>query len=189
MIEVHADFDTSDLSAIASHLREFHRTNFVSAVNRASVKLARYLNTHIARQAALHLGIQPTKFKQYRIRLKLGSREGVKEVWIGTAPIAAHHLKNPRWRRQWKGARAGGNEFAGTFMANSKTRGGDPNGMKVFRRLPGSYTSTGKERLLVEKMAIDEIMQEVISRLTRQANERYRVLLLQELNFELSKLK
>lgn len=188
MIEINADFNTADLSAIASHLREFHRTSFVKAVNRASVKLARYLNTHIARQAGMHLGIQPTKFKQYRIKLKLGSREGVKEVWIGTAPIAAHHLKNPRWRRQWKGARAGGNEFAGTFMANSKTKGGDANGMKVFKRLPGIYTNTGKEALSVEKMAIDETMKEVVSRLTQQANARYRVLLLQELNFELSKL-
>lgn len=183
-----------DLSVNLDHSEELLNTLKVVndklipvAINRATKKLARYLSVHIARLSALELGIKVSDFKRHRIRITY-SKEGKQRLWVGTGRIKAHHLKNPRWRRSWAGVKAGGQVFEGSFLAHSKTKSGDENGKKVFRRIEGHYGKSGKESLMVVSVSIDEVVNEVIKRLEAKATARLKVLINQELRFELSKL-
>jgi len=188
MIEIELELDENQLRQSMESLSMINGDGLRRAIQRASKKLGRYLQTHIARAAAQVLNMRVSKFKQYRIKLRFNRQTGQQEVWIGTNPIAAHHLKNPRWKRTWVGAKAGGRTFKGAFMAYSKTTDGDHNGMKVFRRMDGQYTSSGKVKLKVETVAVHDDVKEVIHRLEKRANARYQQLLYQEINYELSKI-
>lgn len=186
-----------DLSVNLDHSEELLNTLKVVndklipvAINRATKKLARYLSVYIARLSALELGIKVSDFKRHRTRITY-SKEGRQRLWVGTDLIKAHHLKNPRWRRSWVGVKAGGQVFEGSFLAHSKTKSGDENGKKVFRRIEGHYGKLGKsdkESLMVVSVSIDEMVNEVIKRLEERATARLKVLINQELRFELSKL-
>lgn len=188
MIDLQLDAASGDIGTHVSLLRDLSNHGLQKAINRASKKMARWLQTHIARQAAMMLGMKTSSFKKYRIKLNMRDASGITKVWIGTNRIAAHHLQNPRWKRQWSGARAGGQTFDGAFIANSKA-GGNRNGLKVFRRLPGQYGPNGKEKLEKVSIAIDSDVKEAIYRLQNRANARFKELLLQEIRFELSKLQ
>uniref|UniRef100_Q31HU3 Prophage minor tail protein Z homolog n=1 Tax=Hydrogenovibrio crunogenus (strain DSM 25203 / XCL-2) TaxID=317025 RepID=Q31HU3_HYDCU len=188
MIDLKLDATSGDIGAHVSLLRDLSNHGLQKAINRASKKMARWLQTHIARQAVRLIGMKISSFKKYRIKLNMRDSSGINKVWIGTNPIAAHHLQNPRWKRQWAGARAGGQTFDGAFIADSKS-GGSRNGMKVFRRLPGQYNSAGKEKLEKVSIAINDDVKEAIYRLQNRANARFKELLLHEIRFELSKLK
>lgn len=183
-----------DLSVNLDHSEELLNTLKVVndklipvAINRATKKLARYLSVYIARLSALELGIKVSDFKRHRIRI-IYSKEGRQRLWVGTGRIKVHHLKNPRWRRSWAGVKAGGQVFEGSFLAHSKTKSGDESGKKAFRRIEGHYGKSGKESLMVVSVSIDEVVNEVIKRLEAKATARLKVLINQELRFELSKL-
>lgn len=184
MINLNIDVNQGDLALLSQTLSSLRARALPMALSRANRKMARYLNTHVSRQAALHTGIQVSRFRKYRVKLKLNVGNGTSQVWIGTSDIAAHHLKTPRWNRSWAGAKAGGKTFKGSFIAKSQGNTGE----KVFKRT-GNKASSGKDQITVERLKVDSDIQRIIRRLERQAQQRYVQLLTHEISFEISKYK
>jgi len=149
---------------------------------RAQNKTAKWYSSQVAKRISATYGIPQSKFKKMRIMVTtamVSAHTKPAVVWVGYRDIAAHLLGKPKEEREYGGTFVKDYFFKGAFAA--KNRRGE---MVVFKRRT-------KKRLPidVQKISIREGAIVAVQRLNRRAEERFKVLLDQEINYELSKLK
>lgn len=145
------------------------------ARKRALRKLMTWLQRQVLREAAAAADVTQRSLRAaLRYRASLVD-DGI-DIWIGTNPIAAHHLGTVRWTRRMKGARVGRRSFAGTWSWGPGSR----TGSAVMRR-------TGQERMPIERVDVeihDAIERRVLG-MGQEISERFERLVIQEMNYAL----
>lgn len=145
---------------------------------RAHRKLVVWLRRQVLRAMAAAAEVpQKTFLALLRFRTSM-TGDGSISVWIGTNPIAAHHLGTVTWSPKMKGARAGARMFAGTWSWVDNP--GAKTGPAIMRR-------AGPERMPIEsvKIAIHQAVAAKLEAMQGEIGERYRTLLAQELRYAL----
>jgi hypothetical protein len=154
------------------------------ARSRAARKLKTVVQRRILQALAADTGIPQARFKaMQRLHVReLGERaaDGL-SFWIGTNAIPAHRLGNVRWTRRMQGARVGRRSFPGTWShpAPAKTA------PAVMQRI-GRFGRNGNPRLeMIDRVDVEirTAAEAAITRMTPEIQERYTVLLTQEINY------
>jgi len=177
------------------------------AVDRAIKKTARWLRTHSAREIGKELNIKQAAIKQRFRFTDTGKGFGRKAtVWVGLLAIAAHEAGATSKNKA--GVRVRGRQFDSAFKqkiygseekvyirasANRKrghatvTEGGRDYA-KYSRPKAAWFKAEYRDRFPVQVIGIEieEIGREVLERYERRLNDRYRVILDQELNYVLN---
>jgi len=151
---------------------------FERAANRAIRKTGRWLRTQVARAVAKDAGIPVTRFRKMRVSLRYDRQQWSASLWVGTNPFPAWRAGKVKWTRRMRGARAGRKQFPGSF--SWKPYGGKA---PIFRR----KTAASDSDVEVVTVELDAAAEEHARRIERRALSRFRVVLQQELNYEMSK--
>jgi hypothetical protein len=160
---------TLDVRPALDTLRGFSGDVMKNAWTRALRKTSRWIMTSVARDLSATTQI-PLAVIRKRLHFYPHSREQGK-VWLGINPIEVERLGTPRQTET--GVTVGGLYFPGAWKS----------GRKVFRR-------AGHDRLPFERVRFDwsASSEAAFRRAVKAAEIRLRAILLQEVNYELSKL-
>jgi hypothetical protein len=146
------------------------------AQKRAYRKLSTWLKRQVIKEVASAAGVTQKVIKS-TLRYWLRQTDAGIKVWIGTNPIAAHHLGTVRWTRKMSGARVGRRLFPDAWSWG-----------------PGSKTKTavmirsGASRLPieVETLEIHQAVSRRIDALEPEIGARFTKLMQQEINYVLN---
>lgn len=174
MIEVRADFDSSELQPLARLLDDGRVT---AAARRAAKKTAGWVRTHMARalgnEAKLPKRILASRGKLYdKGRADGGSAF---KVWFGLDPIFADRIGAAQ--KLARGYRVGRHTFKGAFVPGRGRYAG-----KLYHR-----TTDARLPITRARVEIDEAGKRVFKRLEPEIEGRFMALLQQELNYEIVK--
>ena len=173
-------------------------------VNRAVVKLTRWLRTHSVREISQEIGIAQKALKQrFRVeRVKVGGQEHVR-IWVGLMNVALHHLSKPSQTKA--GAKVGGQVYEGAFLeqiygstekvyirtARNRSAGhatvADREG-RTNKQPDRAFLDKSGGRFPVQVVAeeIEPVARKVLERYELRLNSRYQTILQQELNYALN---
>lgn len=152
-----------------------------TARKRALRKLSTWVQRQALREAAAAAGTSQKVMKTL-VRYQARINDQRIAIWIGTNPIAAHHLGTVRWTPRTRrgqftvGARVGRRVFPGTWSWSAAARTA---GLVMRRR--------GADRLPIDKVVVP-IHQAVLDRMNQLRPDivaRFQTLLRQELNYAL----
>lgn len=147
------------------------------ARRRALSKLATWAKRQVLREASAASGASQKKL-QALVRYRTTQRgDGALSIWIGTDPIAAHHLGTVRWNRRMVGARVGKRSYPGTWSWGEGSR----TGPAVMRR-----TGDGRLPIEVERVPIHDAVRARVDALVPTISDRLERLMIQELNYVLN---
>lgn len=183
MIELNVHMSDSELKRSLETLDALKEKAVKNAFKRATIKLSKWFITHIARDIAKQYGLGASHFKKFRIRVTSGiydTRNTPATVWIGVAPIAAHLIG----RAKADNAHGGGvwvkdYYFKGAFVRRDREFAGQVWARLSRKRLP----------IDVQKVDIRQGSEIAVKRLVARGEERFKTILMQEIRFELSKIK
>lgn len=150
-----------------------------AAWRRALKKTGKWVKTYVAKGVSREVKI-PQKVLRERLYFFLRSKMMEGKVWLGANPIEAHRIGTPRQTR--RGVTVGRLRFDGAWIYRSKHSSSKDG--KVFRRV-------GAARAPFEMVRYewDEVGQRVFQEVAGRAEERMMLILEQELNYEIHKLR
>ena len=144
------------------------------AAQRAIRKTARSTQSHVTKALANELRIQQ-KLLRSRLKMYLQGDGMQQKIWLGLNAIAAKRLGTPK--RHGTGTRVGQHFFAGAFPI-WKYGGG------VYRR-----TTMSRFPLELAKLEVDQVGKQAFKKAAKASEDRLLHFFMQELNFELQKIK
>jgi hypothetical protein len=147
------------------------------AKGRALRKLMTWLQRQVLREAAAAAGVTQKALKAALRYRATRSAERI-DIWIGTNPIAAHHLGTVRWTRRMRGARVGRRLFPGSFAVNGPRTGGHT---VVFERVDARRYPIAKVMV-----PIDAAIRRRVAGMTEEIAERFARIMTQELRYALT---
>lgn len=183
MIELNVHMQEGDLKQSLTLLNSIKEKAVKKAFVRATRKMSRWMTTHVSRDIAQQYGISPRKFKDLRIRLTsgdFGAHTKPAMVWIGIAPMGAHLFGQPKaddsigggvWVRDYF--------FKGAFIMADQNDEEQVWARRSRKRLP----------LDLQKIDIRQGAVLAVRRLVARGEQRFKTILTQEVQFELSKLQ
>lgn len=183
MIELNVHMSDGELHSSLETLHTLKEKAVKNAFKRATVKLSKWFTTHISRDIAKQYGLSVSHFKKFRIRVTSGiydSRNKPATVWIGVAPIAAHLIGYAKEDKSYGGGVWVKNYyFKGAFVRRDGEFYGQVWARRSRKRLP----------IDVQKVDIRQGAEIAVKRLIARGEERFKTILMQEIRFELSKIK
>ena len=179
MITMDIHLKDSELKSAVETLEMISQNRLKNALKRANIKMGKWFSTYVARDISRHYGLKVSMFKKFRITMasydfKSGSKPVM--VWIGYAPIAAHLIGEAKqdaggvWVKDFY--------FKNAFVRKDGEFFGQVYARRSRRRLP----------IDIQKVDIRKGAEMAIDRLIKRGEERFKTILTQEINFELSKL-
>jgi hypothetical protein len=171
------------------------------ASKRALRKLLRWLRGQVLRQVSRETGVKQKTLKQYqRVQVQLNGMEG--RLWLGLNPLPLHEAGRVSWRPSSQGARVARETYEGAFYR--AVYGNTPKvwiraarnqqlGHPTYHKLRAASTfsgqvSGGRFPVQLLGMPLADAAQELDRRLSQKAEQRFKTILAQELNFVLSRL-
>jgi len=175
MIDITLDFDKQDYANMVGALG-IADERIHAAAYRTVYKTAKWVNTQFSRALSKETKVAAKFFKK-RLRIYRDDPRALKaKVWMGLFKIRASMLGNPQQTRA--GVTVGRHRFPGSFVATM------PSGHKgVFKR-------RGKARLKIDEQQLDisEQASKVYREMDLKIEDRFLVLMEQEVNYEINKV-
>lgn len=167
------------------------------AQKRALRKTMMWLQRQGTAELARQTGIKQKDLKAYRrATIKVGDYEGV--LWLGLNPMPLHLSGRVSWSPKSDGARVKGRTYAGAFYRaiygserkvwirtkRNVAEGHVPyHDAARYRPLPTRQVSSGRFPVTLLGVPLEDAGPELSATLLRDAEERYRKLLAQEINY------
>lgn len=167
------------------------------ATKRALRKTLTWLQRQAVAEMSRHSGVKQKDLKAYRrARVRLGDHEG--EVWLGLNPMPLHLSGRVSWSQKSSGATVKGRTYAGAFFRaiygserkvwiRTKRNAGEGHmpyhELSRYRPLPTRQVSSGRFPVTLLGVSLEESGPELSQSLMQEAEERFRKLMTQEINY------